>query len=410
MNYLKAAAIVLTGIGFSLSLSAQKASVETASLSLKTYDKKKERSEVRAHSLIEAKEAIDKAAENPSTANDPKMWLMRAKTYLKIQTDTLGEGGKSVIEDQDAIEKAVASIIGLYKADEKEYYTSEATTHSVFVNIAINAKFIADVSYNKKEYDRSIKYYELTRSMGPYDKEDLLKRQNISENALLFSIATTEKIAGKTDEAKAHFDELISLGYNDPWIYLELYDIYLNTDKDTVKALETIDKGRLVFDEDLNLKTQQIYIYDVSGKSEELIKILSQDIEDAPYNGSNYYLRGLLYRRKKENDKAIADFEKAIENDDQNLIAYKELGELYYEIGAEYTEQANGLPLSQSDKYNELSEKSVQSFEKAIPCFERIKELSTDPKQSGRASQFLMQMYLKTGQMDKYKEIKAEFE
>lgn len=409
MNHLKAAVIFISIIGFSLTLSAQKASVETASLSLKTYKKSKERTDVRAHSLKEAKEAIDKAAENASTANDPKMWLIRAETYLKIQTDTLGEGRTSVIPDENAIETAVIAINNLYKVDEKEYYTSEATTNSIFVNIAVNAKYIADVAYNKKEYDRSIKYYSLTKSMTPYDKEDLLKRQNISANALLFNIATTEKIAGKTDDAKTHFNELVAINYNDPWIYLELYDIYLNTDKDTAKALQTVDKGRLVFDEDLNLKTQQIYIYDISGKSEELIKILSQDIEDEPYNGSNYYLRGLLYRRKKENDKAIGDFEKAVENDDQNLTAYKELGELYYEIGAEYTEQANALPLNQTDKYNEFTEKSKQSFEKAIPCFERIKDISTDPKQSGRAAQFLMQMYLKTGQMDKYNELKAEY-
>ena len=83
MNNLKIAALFITGLGFSLSLSAQKAGVETASLSLKTYDKKNERAEVREHSLNEAKEAIDKAAENPTTSNDPKMWLVRGQNILK---------------------------------------------------------------------------------------------------------------------------------------------------------------------------------------------------------------------------------------------------------------------------------------------------------------------------------------
>ena len=104
------------------------------------------------------------------------------------------------------------------------------------------------------------------------------------------------------------------------------------------------------------------------------------------------------------------DFEKAVENDEGNVDANRELGELYYEIGANLTDEANSLPLNQSDKYNELNDKAKKNFENAIPCFERVKDYSQDAKVSGRAAQFLMQLYLKTGQMDKYKALKAEYE
>ncbi|MEQ8323205.1 MAG: hypothetical protein RIC15_08345 [Vicingaceae bacterium] len=410
MKILQKAIGVLLFASFTLSANAQQMNVENTSIALKTYGRKKESLEIRKNALLEAKKAIDEAFEYTSTSNDPKMWKLRAQTYLSIQTDTLGEDYKPMIKDEDAIEKAIQSLIGLFKADEKERYTEEAETQNVFTNVAVNGKFIADVAYNAKDYERSIKYYQLTRSLVPLDKQSQLKRYNITDNGLLFNIATTEKFAGKTAKAKGHYEELINRSYNDPWIYMDLYDIYLNGEKDTVSALETIDKGRLMFDENAQLKRLQIYVYDISGRSNELLDILNESIEMDPYNAKNYYLRALMKVRMGKKEDAIADFEKSLELNDQDIQVNEELGQLYYERAADYAEEANALPFSEADKFNELNEKSVESFKKSIPCFERIKNYSSDPKQSGRAAQFLMQMYLKTGQMDKYKEIKAEYE
>jgi len=190
---------------------------------------------------------------------------------------------------------------------------------------------------------------------------------------------------------------------------VDLYDIYLNTDNDTVKAIETIDAGRIVFEEDINLKQQQIFIYSVSGRSNELIEILNNNIEGEPYNGTNYYLRGLMYVRMKENDKAQMDFEKAVENDEELLNAWNELGQLYYIKGADLTDAANELDLNETEKYNKLLAEAKVYYEKSIPCFIQIYEMSEDAKEKARAAQFLMQMYMKTGQMDKYNEIKAQY-
>lgn len=388
----------------------QSMNVETASLSLKTYEKAKEKLEVRQNALKEAKKAIDEASQNTSTSNDPKMWQMRAKTYLAIHTDTLGDGGKPLIQDENAIETAVNSLIALNKADEKGRYSEDATTASVFINTAVNAKYIADVAYNGKNFDRSIKYYELTRKLIPYDHNTQLKRSNITDDGLLFNIATTKKFAGKPAEALTDYEELVKRNYNDPWIYIDLYEIYLDNQKDTAKALETIDKGRQVFDENTQLKRLQIYIYDISGRSDELMKILSENIESDPYNAKNYFLRALMNIRMEKEDDAIADLEKSLEMDDQNIQANEELGQLYYSKGADMAEEAANLPFSQNDKFEELNAKSIEYFNKSIPCFERIKNYSSDPKVSGKAAQFLLQMYLKTGQMDKYKALKAEYE
>ncbi len=396
-------ALLVTG------LQAQKASVETASLSLRTYNKTSEKTEVRIHSLKEAKKHVDLAANNATTSNDPKMWLKRARVYLAIELDKLGEDGKSCIPMEDPIEVAVEAIVNCHKADVKQKYSrSDEAYDNAFVPIGVSAKYIADFSYNKKDYERSIKYYKLTRQMIPYDDKDLLKRSNITDDGLLYNIATTEKLDGKYDDAKKDLNELIDNGYNDPWIYLLLYEIYLSVDNDTNMAIETIDKGRMMFDEDPGLRQQQIYIYSSTGRSQELIDILDDNIEADPYNGNNYYLRGILYSQLDEVDKAEADYKKAVEFNDELLAAHEDLGKLYYNKGATLSDEANKLGLSETDKYNELNEQVKVNFELAIPHFERIYDITTDEKEKNEMANILLSIYLKTEQMDKYKALKAE--
>ena len=97
MKIRKVSVISLIAVLFSISVFAQKSSVETASLSMKTYKKESERKETRIHSLKEAKKHVDLAVKNETTANDPKMWLMRATTYMAIYSDKLGEEGKKIV-------------------------------------------------------------------------------------------------------------------------------------------------------------------------------------------------------------------------------------------------------------------------------------------------------------------------
>ena len=222
-------------------------------------------------------------------------------------------------------------------------------------------------------------------------------------------MATTEKLGGYNAEAKKHFIELIDKSYNDPWVFLELYDIYLS-EGDTANGIKTIDRGRLIFDEDANLKNQQIYIYSVSGRGDELLQILTENIESDPYVAENYVFRGKLHRNMEHNEEAVKDFEMALENDEENMDANYELGEMYYLKGAEKLEDANKLSFNETEKFNALNEEGKQYFLKGIPCWERIYEFTSDDKDRSKAAQFLLQLYLKTEQMDKYKELKAEFQ
>ena len=109
--------------------------------------------------------------------------------------------------------------------------------------------------------------------------------------------------------------------------------------------------------------------------------------------------------------------ERLISNE-QN-IDFKEASLINVELALAYLSQGDlprakkklihALDLNETEKYNKMLEEAKMYYEKSIPCFIQIYEMSQKPKERGRSAQFLMQMYMKTGQMDKYNEIKAEF-
>ncbi len=437
MKYLKNISMLALTVLLSVGLQAQKANLETVTIALKTYNKKTEKKDKRIHYLNEAKKKIDAASKNSTTANDPRMYLLYARTYLAIHEDKLGENGGPVIVDEQAIEKASEALINCHKTDDaKAKWSGSNEANQAIVGIAYNAQNIALDADAKEDYPRAVKYYQISIDLIPYDKENNIKRNNITIDGNLNSIAYAEYKAGMYDESKKHYHELIDRGYNDPNVYIDLYNLYLQIDKDTVKAIETIDRGRMSFDENKTLKYIQIDIYSKANKSEELFTILTDNIDLDPYNSENYLMRGKLHRSvgaklkldadtlkkqkkteeaakkmeasKKHVEEAVADYTKALEMDDQNLEAHSEIGEMYYLQGADIYDEANELGFNEQDKFDKLMVEAKEAFNKAIPSYETIYELSTDEAESGKAAQFLMELYLRTEQMDKYNKIKAE--
>src|SRR3954463_8586591 len=95
---------LLTLSGFSQSFN-----VQSAANSLKYRD------------YAKAKTAIDAAAANEQTANDPKMWYYRGEIYLAIYRDTT-DLGKS---EPEAAEKAAISFMNCLKTDKGQYYVTD---------------------------------------------------------------------------------------------------------------------------------------------------------------------------------------------------------------------------------------------------------------------------------------------
>lgn len=324
---------------------------------------------LRSGELDKAKTAIDLAAENESTKNLTKMWYYRGKTYLAIYENK--KEYKNL--DPDAAQKAAVSFVNCLKGDKENVYKDEIT--GLLVRSTVGLYNTGIDNYRKGAFEKASQNLLAIFDVFPFDKDKALTRSNITAESLnndLYSIAMDARDMTK---AKEYLQKLIDAKYKSPKIYIDMSKIYLS-EKDTAKALHYIETGRSLFDEDLKLINAELTIYIQQGKTDVLLEKLNKAIESAPDNELLYYTQGLIYKDKKQVEKAEAAYKKVLELKPDHIDANYELGVLYFNRGVEWNTKANSVPPSETKKAAEYNEKATADFKTAIPYFEKVHELN----------------------------------
>jgi tetratricopeptide (TPR) repeat protein len=360
--------------------------------------------ERRLKDFSDAKKFIDEASSNEQTANDPKMWYYRGMIYLSMDQDT-----NEVIRnlDIDAIEKSAISFIKCMKADVKKNYSEECDNNIWRSGVRLYNK--ATAALNKGDYERASRYFNLTLEIIPLDKDNNLKRNTITPDMTMYYLAKSALRAKDNVKAKEYLQKLIDAKYHDPTIYLQMEKVYLE-EKDTAKALAYIDQGRKIFDDNTALLNEEIHIYTLQGKIDELIIKFSDAINLNPDNEMLFYNRGVMYDQKKDIAKAESDYKKAIELKPDFMDANYALGVLYFNQAADLANTANQI--KNNEEFEKAKKKYEQKFKDAAPYLEKALELN--PKKSDDDLQAykgtvnsLKQLYARTGELDKYNKMKT---
>lgn len=370
---------------FALKGFSQSNNVQTAA----DFFKKKE--------IIDAKTYIDLAAANASTANHPKMWYFRGCIYFTIQSDTVLSRS-----DADAIEKAAVSFMNCLKTDTKENYTEECKDLVWRCGVGLFDKAID--AYNKNDYERAIRFYNLVFDIFPLDANNNLKRNNITPEILNKNLYFAAYKTKDYEKAKGYLQKLIDAKYNEPLIYIYMVHIYLEQ-KDTTKALSYIEQGRKLFEDNTVLLSEEINIYKNQGRVDVLINKFTEAIKVSPDNELLYYNRGVLHEDRKELDAAIADYKKAIELKTDYFNAFSALGMILFNQGAEMANAANNI---KSDKeYQKAKAAADAKLKESGPYLEKAMEINPKDKETLKS---LKQLYVRTNEMDKYNKVKTALE
>ncbi|MFN8143181.1 MAG: tetratricopeptide repeat protein [Bacteroidia bacterium] len=386
--------IALLSMLVSLSISAQNFNIQSASNALTHKD------------LPEAKKMIDLAAANESTSNNPKMWYYQGKVYLEIYDDSLS---RVTGLDPDAIEKSALGFLNCLKTDTKEAYKEECMKLIWQTGVGLFNQAVQ--SYSKGNTEKANKLYLLTLDVLPLDKDNNLKRNNITTEIVYKNLYFNSMKGNNTAQAKVYLQKLIDMKFNDPKIYLYMSRIH-QEEKDTTKALEIISKGRSLFDDNTSLMNEEIRLYLLTGRTNELISKLDASIESNP-DENLYFTRGSIYEGKKDYDKAITDYKKAIELNPDLLYANYNLGAIYFNQGAEKANAANSIKTN--DEFEKAKKVFDEKFKSAEPFLEKALENNqkkTEDDQSLYKStlQILKQLYARLNETEKYNKAKAELE
>lgn len=343
-----------------------------------------------------AKTAADLASEHSSTQNSAKLWKFRGMVYQEISMSK-DEAVQKL--DPEAAEKAVISYMTCYKLDKDAIYKDEVIAN--FPNACANLDYKALIYTDNKEFDKAIKAYDILESALPFDYDQALKRKNVTKEKILFNRYKTYIRSGNKEKTFESANKLIEIKYKDPSIYTDMIKLSLQ-DRDTVKALSYIDKGKILFEDNLDIINQEINIFLAQKKIDALKDKLNKAIEIAPDNEVLYTILATIYQKNNELDKAEASYLKSLELKPDYEIANYNLGVMYFNAGNAWNEKLNNLPPKETAKAKEYETKANEQFKKAVIYLEKSYELAPDKNTKKQ----LRQLFLRLGETekaDKYK-------
>lgn len=381
-NIITAALVSFSAIAFSQSNQVQNAS---------NYLRNKE--------IDKAKASADAAAVHESTINNPKLWKYRGQIYQEIyfSKDPAIKG-----LDAEAEEKALDSYIKCLKNDKDKFYQEEeGGVKGLIVQATAAVSNKANAYKNNKEFEKALYCYDLLEQALPYDFDQGMKRANITKEKLMYYKFDMYKYAANKEKTKEYADKLIGIKYKDAKIYTDMVKLSL-IDRDTTKALEYIGKGKLMFEDNMELVNQEINIYLARNKTDELKTKLNDAINLAPDNEVLHAILANLYQKTNEKDKAEAEYLKALEIKPDYEIANYNLGVMYFNSGNEWNDKLGALPPKETAKAKEYETKANEYFKKAVVNFEKSYEVSPDKA----TKQQLRKLFLRLGETEKAEKYK----
>lgn len=338
-----------------------------------------------------AKSSADATSIHETTKLSSKMWLYRGNVYKAIYTDT----SKKVRDiDLAAEEKALEAYINCLKYDKDVIYKEDAKGPLVLTAAATRNK--SNYYKQNKEFDNAIYCLELLELSLPFDFDQGIKRNNITKEKLLFDKFDLYKFAANKAKTIEYANKLIEANYKDSKIYTDMVKISL-MDKDTSAALSYIEKGKIMFEDNMTLIGTEIDIFLARKKISELKDKLNKAIDLAPDNELLHAVLGQVYEKSGDLVNSEKEYLKALEiKPDYEIINFK-LGAFYFNLAAEFNKKLNELPPKETVKSKDYNEKIIDNFKKAIPFLEKAFESNPDKAYKQR----IFQAYSRLGETEK---------
>jgi len=312
-----------------------------------------------------AKEAIDEAILHPKTENDAKTWMYRGIIYYNI---AMSEDEQVKALAPDAPEISYESLLKSKQLDDKKQLDVETSIYLIQLTNLFYQRG-AD-GFQNSDYAVAIKNFTIAYKIAEADgRFDTIAAFNIGMSGVYSEDKTL------AESTMPYLKKCIDVNFMDPRVYL----FYARSEKqigDTTAAFATLEKGRVLFPQELSLQLEQSQLYLETGQNEKLIASLKEAIEADPTNENLYRVLGQTCEKVGDKENAIVYYRKAIEINPDFGDAIFNLGAIYVNDAAELYTEANNLPFEEQKKYDELKKQADDNLYKALPYLERSLELN----------------------------------
>lgn len=378
-----------------------------------------EKGEIKA-----AADLLDEALKNPKTTKFAQMYNMAAELQAQIFNPELMKAAQGVPFDTTLFVTTLDKMVDYYTKSHEADITPDKkgkvkskyvqANHDRMMAILDYYNYAAVFMNQSGKADKSMEYFEkyLNLPKNPifseHETDSIYASKRSAYSQTAFNLALLNFNAKSWDKAIEYADVALedTLGTHDLYIikmqsYLAKNDstTWLKTLTDAVKRTE--DEGFMQ-----NL----LYYYVVHNDIQGATAMADELVAANPNNKGPWYMKGCVeLNLLKDYAASRTSFEKALAIDPNYIDANVNMAYTYMnEVVSRRNKGEFKLDRTNVKQFNEEFEKIKVYYEKALPYFEKVRELAPDQPRLWASA--LQQIYTNLQQPDKAKEMDAYIE
>jgi tetratricopeptide (TPR) repeat protein len=381
--------LLLAAVSISLGAMAQKGKV-TSALSY-----------IDQGILDKAKDALDQASANESTANWFNTYFAKGKL---AQATFASKDPKVSTLYPDPLAEAYTDYQKAMELDPKGTVKKKILTGSIYNTLAVDLYNQGSARFEAKDYPGALKSFQTQILITEGELYVGAVDTGMYYNAGLAAVNSQ-----KYEDAVKYFQKCADMKYMGVSPYFQMSETYLALG-DTAKAESVLQGLQGKFPNDKGVTLQLIDLYIKSNKNAEAQKYIQVAKADDPGNYSLWYAAGIIYLNESKYDEAIPELTKSIELKGDLYDTQYGLGAAYINKAAEMFKKANDI--MDVKLYTAAIDEANAVYAKALPYIEKAHELKPDDT---FAMQNLMELYYRLKAKDpsygpKYDAIKAKLD
>jgi len=327
---------------------------------------------------LKAAKAIDEAAANPETENDPKTLCVKGFIYKDIYKTSEIENPESParIKALDAVAKGIS-------VDTKGEFTKNYK--DLFWYLVKSMKKDAVAPFNSQEYAVALKLYQ------NYLEARKLMVTEIDTSVTFYCGYSAYQLK-KDDIAINYLNKVVRFNYDDSYLYFMLADLYARK-KDNQSRKKYLDEGLRLYPKDRNLAIASIQYFEETGNLKELENKLQSSIKNSPKDIDLLLKLALIFEKQVESEKdtvkknkvfvkAIETYQKVLDIEPNHANANYNMGIMIYNLAVDKITQLEfTIDFTEIDKIQEdckvLFKRSLPFMEKAYTIDPTNKDILT---------------------------------
>lgn len=233
--------------------------------------------------------------------------------------------------------------------------------------------------YGEEKYDNAFKMFDMfinASTLAPLDTIEAVKNPELNATAAFNAV-----LCGMQTENYQNVLKHIDLAIEDA-NYKKNCLKYKATAQgelgDSAAWLQTLKTGVASFPDEPYFYQNMILYYQTKNQPDEMTKFADNMISSNPENPLFYYVKGMVLQEGKKIEEAVEWYNKALEKDPNYDGALFNLGICYTALAQEYSQKNASTNIRDKAKIKKDQEVLDGYFKKALPLYEKLRELQPD--------------------------------